>query len=393
MINIVDSLTRWTDDALITRAHVLKDARSLVLYGRAVSDYGIKVLERCDQLTELHLVDTNVTDVGLSSLKGLKSLKWLSIDDASVTDSGIIQLKNLHRLEGLQLVKTRVSDDGLAILLNFPNLEYLEISGCTIAEKGVLYISRVPSLNSLRLAAPTVFDDSFLALSYCKQLSKFSFDMPLVTPEAINELKLRLPECVLNEYYFFRPEEKVIYLVSNFIGQGKTIINLERALISADELLNYSPFHPALHGARAFIHYKLGNLEQFRTDLKNVRDHANIYGQHDLQYLATQLLGFDNHLRLQATINAQHPEQYIANQLLTEGVRPLRRKEPIDALLKKMNDSSKVDYRSVQTRQNTSSVITPIYTYPQVFVSLSRGATVIPSKEWKEELKKVPWNW
>ncbi len=112
----------------------------MVLYGRAVSDYGLKVLEGCQNLKELHLVETSVTDKGLASLANLRSLRWLSIDTADVTDSGIMQLKNLNLLEGLQLVKTGCSDDGLAILLNLPHLEYLEISGCTIAERrGAIY--------------------------------------------------------------------------------------------------------------------------------------------------------------------------------------------------------------------------------------------------------------
>lgn len=397
MNNFVDTLCRWTDGDLITKADHLRDLQSLVLYGRAVSDYGLKVLERCKNLKELHLVETSVTDQGLNSLKELRSLKWLSIDDAAVTDSGIIQLRNLHQLEGLQLVKTRVSDDGLAILLHFPKLEYLEISGCTIAEKGVLFISRVSSLNSLRLAAPTIFDDSFLALSYCKQLSKFSFDMPLVTTEAIEEMRLRLPECVLSEYYFFRPEEKVIYLVNNFMGDGKTIINLENALVTADELLSYSPFHPALHGARALINYKMGNFEQFRRDLQNVRDNANIYGQADLRFLAMQYLSCDSHLSLRAAIDSHRPERYIANQLLTAGVRTPSRKEPVAALIHRMSDAAQVRIVPYETKKvsgpSNGPFSTPLYTHPQVIIDLARRPDVMPSREWKDELKKVPWNW
>jgi|JYMV01.1.fsa_nt_gi hypothetical protein len=395
MINFVDSLSRWTDEALIQKADLLRDVQSLVLYGRAVSDYGLKVLERCAKLRELHLVETSVTDKGLGYLKELRSLRWLSIDDASVTDSGIIQLRNLHQLEGLQLVKTRVSDDGLEILLHFPKLEYLEISGCTIAEKGVLFISRVSSLNSLRLAAPTIFDDSFLSLSYCTQLSKFAFDMPLVTTEAIDQLQLRLPGCAMNEYYFFRPEEKVIYLVSNFMGEGKTILNLEKALVTADELLSYSPYHPALHGARAFIHYRLGNITQFRNDLQNVRDNANIYGQSDLRFLAMQYLSFDSHLSLQAAMKSQHPDRYIANHLLTTGVRQPLRKEPVAGLLHRMNEAAQVKINAYETKKapGPDPFSTPLYRHPQVIVNLSGRPDVIPSKEWKDELKKVPWNW
>jgi hypothetical protein len=393
MENYVDSLSRWTDGDLIQKADSLRNLHNLVLYGRAVSDYGIKVLENCQKLKELHLIDTSVTDVGLGYLKNLRSLKWLSVDDAKVTDSGIIQLKDLHNLEGLQLVKTRVSDDGLAILLNFPNLEYLEISGCTISEKGVLFISRVGSLNSLRLAAPTIFDDSFLALSYCKQLEKLSFDMPMVTPEAIKEMRLRLPGCILSGYHFFRPEEKVIFLVSNFIGEGKTIINFENALTTANELLSYNPYHPGLHGARALINYRMGNLEQFRNDLRNVRDNANIYGQEDLRWLAMEFLSFNNAMTLHAAMELHHPDHYIANHLLTSGVRHPTRKEPIAYLLRKLDNAClaptvRRPYGQTSEPLNKEQEWRRVTTYQQC-----QQKTLILPKELKEELKSVPWNW
>jgi hypothetical protein len=393
MENYVDSLGRWTDGGLVKNAERLRKLNNLVLYGRGVSDYGLKVLERCENLKELHLIDTNVTDRGLGYLKNLRSLKWITIDDAAVTDSGIMQLKDMHALEGLQLVKTRVSDDGLAILLNFPHLEYLELSGCTISEKGIFTISRVDSLNSLRLAAPTVFDDSFLALSYCRQLEKFSFDMPLVTEDAIKQMRLRLPGCLLTEYRFFRPEEKVIYLVSNFIGEGRTILNFENALTTTDELLGYSPYHPGLYGARALINYRMGNFEQFRRDLQYARDNANIYGQEDLCWLAQQFLSYNNALTLHAAMEAHHPDRYIANHLLTAGIRRPARKEPIAKILDKLSNASvspMVRHPGGQTTapQNTVPGWHKITTY-----ETPKQTLLILPKDLKEELQSVPWNW
>lgn len=393
MDNYVDSLSRWTDGDLIQKADSLRRLTSLVLYGRGVTDYGLKVLERCEQLRELHLVDTNITDKGLASLANLRSLRWLSIDTANVTDCGIMQLKNLNQMEGLQLVKTGASDDGLAILLNFPKLEYLEISGCVIAEKGVLFISQIGSLNSLRLAAPTVFDDAFLGISLCKRLSRFSFDMPLVSSEAVHELRLRLPGCELGPYTFFRPEEKVLYLVTNFIGERKTLANFSDALLCANELLTYSPYHPALHCARALINFRMGNFDGFRNDLRNTRDNANVYGQQDLLQMAMNYLSQPSFFSLRMLMEQQNPDVFIANKLLTSGVRPPTRNEPIAALINKLNHVTGLPITPERAQAAAGAFTTPNYHQPSVIIDLSHPTKLILPEKLKDELKSVPWNW
>ncbi len=370
---------------------------SLVLYGRAITDYGLKLLEKCERLRELHLVETSVTDKGLASLENIRTLRWLSIDDANITDKGISYLKNLSQLEGLQLVKTRTSDDGLSVLLNYPKLAYLEASGCSISEKGVLFISQVTSLNSLRLAAPTILDDAFLGLSFCKRLSNFSYDMPLVSQKAVMELHSRLPECDLSHYTFFRAEDKVLFLINNFVGEGKSLTNFSDALNTANELLSYSPYHPALHSARAMINFRMGNFELFRQDLRIARDSANIYGQNDLLEMAINYLNQDSFFGLRLAMEAESPEKIIAAKLLTAGVRPPLRKEPIAVLINRLSNSTSHGLGKpitiAQARATADAFITPEYRHPSVVVDLSNRTTLILPKETKDELKTVPWNW
>jgi len=383
--NYVDSLQRWTDDDIISRAHTLHQLSNLVLYGRGVSDYGIKLLERCENLKELHLVETSVTDKGLQHLANLRNLRWLSIDAANITDSGIAFLKNLNQLEGLQLVNTRTSDDALIMLLNYPQLAYLEASGCSITEKGIYYISNVSSLNSLRIAAPTVFDDAFMGLSHCRQLSTLSFDMPLVTEEAIKELRFRLPGCDLSHYSFFRPEDKVLYLVNNFMGDSRTTVDFIAALGATDELLGYSPLHPVLHAARALINYRMGDVNRFRADLVNVRDHANLYGQQDLLDLAINYLAENTYFGLRLMMEMHHPERMVASKLLTAGVRANYGRAPIASLLNRLGNASYPFHAEV-------AYTTPEYKQPQLILTPGQKALILP-KELKDELKAVPWNW
>lgn len=389
--NYVDSLQRWTDDDIISRAHTLHKLNSLVLYGRGVSDYGIKLLERCQNLKELHLVETSVTDKGLQSLANMRNLRWLSIDTANISDSGIAYLKNLSQLEGLQLVNTRTSDDSLSMLLNYPQLAYLEASGCSITEKGIYYISNVRSLNSLRIAAPTVFDDAFMGLSHCRQLSTLSFDMPLVTEDAVKELRIRLPGCDLSHYSFFRPEDKVLYLVNNFMGDGRTATDFVAALGATDELLGYSPLHPVLHAARALLNYRMGDFQTFRADMVNVREHANLYGQQDLLDLAINYLAENTYFGLRLMMEMQHPERMVASKLLTSGVRANYGRSPIASLLNRLGNAAVPVPVHVHAHAEVTYAI-PVYKQPQLLLTPAPKDLILP-KELKEELKAVPWNW
>jgi hypothetical protein len=384
-VNHVDSLQRWTDEDIISRMHMLPKLHNLVLYGRGISDYGIKLLEKCENLKELHLVDTNVTDKGLQSFANMRELKWLSIDTANITDSGIAYLKNLSQLEGLQLANTRASDDGLGVLRNFQQLEYLEASGCNITEKGIYFISRVGSLLTLRIAAPAVFDDAFLGLSYCRQLSSLSFDMPLVSDGAVKELRHRLPSCNLSHYTFFRPEEKVLYLVKNFMADDKTLTNFVEALGATDELLSYSPFNPLIHTARALLHYRMGDIETFRADLINVRDHANLYGQPDLLELAINFLAENTYFGLRLMMEMRHPERMVASKLLTGGVRPRSGRTPVASLINRLSNSAYPSHAEV-------AFPVPEYRQPQLILTPKQKDLILP-KELKDEMRAVPWNW
>lgn len=383
-VNHVDSLQRWTDEDIISRMHMLPKLHNLVLYGRGISDYGIKLLEKCENLKELHLVDTNVTDKGLQSFANMRGLKWLSIDTANITDSGIAYLKNLSQLEGLQLAKTHASDDGLGVLRNFQQLEYLEASGCNITEKGIYFISRVGSLLTLRIAAPAVFDDAFLGLSHCRRLSTLSFDMPLVSDGAVEELRHRLPSCDLSHYTFFRPEEKVLYLVKNFMADDRTLTNFVEALGATDELLSYSPFNPVIHTARALLHYRMGDIETFRADLINVRDHANLYGQPDLLELAINFLAENTYFGLRLMMEMQHPERMVASKLLTGGVRPHYGRTPVASLINRLSNASYPSHAEVYN--------VPEYRQPQLLLTPKQKDLILP-KELKDEMKAVPWNW
>jgi hypothetical protein len=218
--------------------------------------------------------------------------------------------------------------------------------------------------------------------------------MPLVSSQAVNELRLRLPDCDLGEYTFFRPEEKVLYLVTNFVGERKTLANFSDALMCANELLSYSPYHPALHCARALINFRMGDFDAFRNDMRNTRDNANVYGQFDLLNMAMNYLSQPSFFSLRMLMEEQNPDVFIANKLLTCGVRPRTKNEPIAKLISKLNNVSRPPITPERAQAAAAAAFTqPNYRQPSVIVDLSRRTTLILPKEIKDELKSVPWDW
>lgn len=326
---------KWTDQDIRDRRHLLPTYTSLVLYGRDVTDDGIKLLEYCTELKELHLIETSITDKGMHSIGLLSTLKWLTIDDANVTTTGISKIASLRKLEGLQILGTKMKEDAFVILHSFPELVYLESDGCDIGDIGMALIAQATNLGSLKISAPSARDLSFMAISLCTRLSKFSFHAPLVSSKMIETLQAKLPMCTFSNYTVYRPEDKVIKLVRLIISANPSSEDLRTAFYCCTELLQYSPHHPSLHAARALISYRLGDMQMFRFNLANARDSANMYGQTYLLNMAINLLNEQDTFKLRMMIEIEKPEHKIAAKLLTEGIRPQMRYEPISALINK----------------------------------------------------------
>ena len=71
----------------------LAEIRSLDLTFTAVTDAGLKELEKCPNLQALNLSYTAVTDEGLRQLKGCKRLQTLYLEGTAVTDAGQKELE------------------------------------------------------------------------------------------------------------------------------------------------------------------------------------------------------------------------------------------------------------------------------------------------------------
>mgnify|MGYP000611775559 CR=1 FL=1 len=279
----------WTDDNLRARINELPNYTSLVIYGSGFTDEGAELLTRCADLKELQLVGTSISDAGLRFISELKNLDWLVIDRAAVTDSGLSTLSNLQQLNGLQLISTGAGDDGFQTLRYLPKLTYLEATDHYLRHKELALISELPHLSSLRLASTLTDDTDFLNLSSCRSLQLLSFDMPLVSEQAIEQVKERLSQCQLQPSKFFRNEDKISYL-SSYCFDLYEMEQYDLAWMAANDVLNWFPFNPAVHGALAFINFQMGNFEEFRKDLEKARENASRFADGEVFRMADRLL-------------------------------------------------------------------------------------------------------
>ena len=121
------------------------------LFGRKVTDAGLKELAGLKNLTTLGLGDTEVTDAGLTELAALTNLTQLSLYGTGVTDAGLKQLAPLKNLTSLDLSGTGVTDAGLKELTVLKNLTSLGLVGTKITDRGIKVLAEFKNLTSLLL--------------------------------------------------------------------------------------------------------------------------------------------------------------------------------------------------------------------------------------------------
>ena len=293
-MSLIDSyIGSWTDNDLRTRMTELPNYTSLVICGPGFTDEGAELLTLCTNLKELQLVGTSITDAGLRFISELTNLDWLVIDRASVTDSGLSLLTSLKKLKGLQLISTGASDEGFQTLRYLPKLTYLEATDHYLRRKELRLISELPNLSSLRLASDVTEDPDFLNLTGCRSLELLSFDMPLVTKGAIEDVKETLLHCHMQPAKFFRRTERISFL-SSYCFELYDLEQYDLAWIAANDVLDWFPFNPAAHGTRALINFQMGNVPDFRKDLENARVNANLFADGEVFRMADRLLSIQS---------------------------------------------------------------------------------------------------
>lgn len=152
----------------------------LVLAETALTDAGL--LEICQHLKALKVLDvssTEITDAGTVGLASLKDLEVLNLDTTGITNRTLAHLTSLPRLEKLDLFGAKcgccgwyyglrrlyatvthslvadahsITDNGLLHLVPIRRLRELELCNGNISDRGVELISKITTLTSLNLS-------------------------------------------------------------------------------------------------------------------------------------------------------------------------------------------------------------------------------------------------
>jgi hypothetical protein len=339
----------WTDQDLRDRIKMLPKFRSLMLEGRGLTDEGVRLLaSTCENLRELHLINTSVTDAGLKSVGTITTLDWLVVDNARVTDSGLHSLCNLKKLVGLQIIDGDFSDDGLSILLNYPNLGYLETAGQSIHGRGLSTISACPSLSYFRIACESTCDDDFRSLVFARSLTSLSFDCPLVSSEAVEEVITRLPGCLVYPFRFYSRGNRFLFLPLYCLDLYDRA-QFEFARNIAAHAVRRFPFDPAMHGARAFINLQLDNLYDFKSDLHKAYEMAQMHNDVELLSVISRCMNL-RPSDVRELLAEEKPEQ-----LIRERFRRMAgpQKEPITSLFERMRrNTAAYQQMAIPSRSN-----------------------------------------
>ncbi len=170
----------------------------LGLANTSISDEDLDSLPDLPRLTELDLSLTPISDAGLEGLpQGWPSLRRLLLSGTAISDKGATRLAGLAKLESLDLAGTRISDAGLEALKNLSGLERLVLDHTAVSDGGLVHLRDLPALQYVSLTGTDVSDAGLQYLHELEGLKAVCVLGTRVSPEGVDDLKHRLPECIV----------------------------------------------------------------------------------------------------------------------------------------------------------------------------------------------------
>jgi len=183
-VNIEDG--DLTDEDLAELAGTSR-LRKLSLLGSHVTDSGLKVLRKLNELRSLALV-IEVGDEGLGHIAGLTKLESLIVDGRKFTDAGMVHLTGLTRLHTLSLWGDKISDRGLEHLAAMAELETLYLHQGHVAGPGLEHLGKLKKLKLLSLNYSPISDESLKFLVDLPNLRRLTLVGTPVTDGAVDHL-------------------------------------------------------------------------------------------------------------------------------------------------------------------------------------------------------------
>lgn len=129
--------------------------KTLLLHRTQASDSNLKYVGGLTQLERIYIWDaTTLTDAGAAHLAGLNNLTYLHLSDSQITDRSLRMLADLPKLEGLSLQFNRFTDKGVSELHKLKNLRDLWVCGRAdrpndITDASLEFVLKLPEFNQL----------------------------------------------------------------------------------------------------------------------------------------------------------------------------------------------------------------------------------------------------
>lgn len=140
---ILDAHGQMTDGMLDDVSRLPQVIGLQLANSQALTDDGLRVLERLPNLRHLDLGQTQVTDRGVAWVARIPTLVSLSLTMTRVTDAGVARLAACRHLQRLQLMWTGTGDGVIAAFAGHPALAHFW-SGSGVTDAGLALLSALP---------------------------------------------------------------------------------------------------------------------------------------------------------------------------------------------------------------------------------------------------------
>lgn len=161
-----------------------------------ITDEDLKVLIPFKNLRRLSLSHNPISDNGFDRCTQFGLLTHLDLNSTKITNISAPKIAKLRTLESLYLHSVAIDDTGISHLATL-QLKHLVISNSKITNDGLRAISKMSSLRTLGIDSTRVSDEGVKHLHRMRELQWISIANTQVSAAALRQLKLSLPNCVV----------------------------------------------------------------------------------------------------------------------------------------------------------------------------------------------------
>lgn len=180
-----------TSDYQLELITSLPQLNHLQLIREPATDQTCEWIAQFSALEKLVLNSSLITDAGVKKLAPLRLMKYLDLRQIPVTSEGLAALSEMTAMESLYLDHHPAID--LSTLKQFPRMHFLSLRG--FRDEQLAPLSGFPRLWKLSIDRGPTDAGVLKHVAVCTQLKHLEIVNGDWTPETIEEIRRRLPEC------------------------------------------------------------------------------------------------------------------------------------------------------------------------------------------------------